>query len=64
VHARDVTAELASAEVERESDFSWKAQLRYYWEPEALPEGSRKKAEVRGQQRWEWWSRAHRKGGY
>ena len=39
------TAELAATEVERESDFSWKAQLRYYWEPEALPEGSRKKAE-------------------
>jgi dynein heavy chain len=43
VHARDVTDELASTEVELESDFAWKAQLRYYWETEELEPSSRKK---------------------
>eukprot|EP01012_Entosiphon_sulcatum_P008694 TRINITY_DN14772_c0_g1_i1.p1 TRINITY_DN14772_c0_g1~~TRINITY_DN14772_c0_g1_i1.p1 ORF type:complete len:4302 (+),score=681.03 TRINITY_DN14772_c0_g1_i1:35-12907(+) len=32
VHARDIVTELRKDEVEDESNFSWLAQLRYYWE--------------------------------
>ncbi|NWI88768.1 DYH7 protein, partial [Pitta sordida] len=34
VHARDVIKEMIESGVQRETDFQWLAQLRYYWESE------------------------------
>ena len=33
VHARDVTRGLIKKNVDRQTDFEWTRQLRYYWEP-------------------------------
>lgn len=33
VHARDTIASMATARVEKTTDFNWISQLRYYWEP-------------------------------
>lgn len=32
VHARDVCVEMVKERVQEVTDFSWQAQLRYYWE--------------------------------
>lgn len=36
VHARDVVAELVTANIKAQDDFKWIAQLRYYWETNAI----------------------------
>ncbi|KAH8073865.1 1-aminocyclopropane-1-carboxylate synthase [Aureococcus anophagefferens] len=33
VHSRDTCVSMATAQVDKVSDFNWQSQLRYYWEP-------------------------------
>ena len=48
VHARDIVQQLWECGVERDDDFKWLCQLRYYWEVGGLVEESEWVREVGG----------------